>query len=205
MKDLRIFKERRSIRKYSSKKIPKETILKLLDVARWAPSAHNAQPWRFIVIDKPDIKLKLAKEMANAWKKDLIKDKVPIEVQESLIKASIEQFTNSPLLILACITMEDMDKYPDKKRQEFEHLMATQSLAAAIENLLLAACIEGLGACWFCAPLFCQEVVRNVLGVPENIEIQALITLGYPNESPNPPPRKPLEEIVYFNYWGNKE
>lgn len=205
MKDLRIFKERRSIRKYSSKKIPKETILKLLDVARWAPSAHNAQPWRFIVIDKPDIKLKLAKEMANAWKKDLIKDKVPIEVQESLIKASIEQFTNSPLLILACITMEDMDKYPDKKRQEFEHLMATQSLAAAIENLLLAACIEGLGACWFCAPLFCQEVVRDVLGVPENIEIQALITLGYPNESPSPPQRKPLEEIVYFNYWGNKE
>ncbi|MEM3506515.1 MAG: nitroreductase family protein [Candidatus Bathyarchaeia archaeon] len=199
-----IFKGRRSIRKYLTKDVPKEVVFKVLEAARWAPSAHNAQPWRFIIIDKADIKLKLAKEMANAWKKDLSKDGVPIEVQESLARTSIEQFTKAPLLILACLTMEDMDKYPDKKRQEFEHLMAIQSLAAAIENLLLAAWSEGLGACWFCAPLFCQEVVKSLLKIPNNIEVQALITLGYPDEKPAPPQRKQLNEILHFNYWGNR-
>jgi F420 biosynthesis protein FbiB-like protein len=201
----RILKERRSIRKYLAKSIPKETILKVLEAARWAPSAHNAQPWRFIIIEKVDLKRELAEEMANAWRKDLSKDGIPIEVQKALVEASIERFTKAPLLILACLTMEDMDKYPDKKRQEVEHLMAVQSLAAAIENLLLAAWGEGLGACWFCAPLFCQDVVKGLLKIPNNIEVQALITLGYPDEKPNPPPRKQLSEIIYFNYWGNKE
>ncbi|MEM2896240.1 MAG: nitroreductase family protein [Candidatus Bathyarchaeia archaeon] len=199
-----ILKERRSIRKYLPKDVPKEIILKLLEASRWAPSAHNAQPWRFIIIDKAEVKRKLAEEMANSWIKDLRRDKVPTETQKDLVKASIEQFTKAPLLIVSCLTMEDMDEYPDRKRQEAESLMAVQSLAAAIENMLLAAWMEGLGACWFCAPLFCQEVVKKVLKIPKSVEVQALITLGYPDEKPNPPPRKPLDELIHFNYWGNK-
>jgi len=80
--------------------------------------------------------------------------------------------------------------------------MATQSLAAAIQNILLAAHAKGLGACWFCAPLFCQETVRRVLGMPDEVEPQALIVIGYPAEQPEPPPRKSLKEIVFKDYWG---
>jgi F420 biosynthesis protein FbiB-like protein len=148
------------------------------------------------------VKQKLAKAMADVWVKDLTVNGVSAEVRENLVEASINRFVRSPVLILACITLEEMDEYPDIRRREFEHLMATQSLAAAIQNLLLAAHFQGLGSCWFCAPLFCQEAVRKVLGIPADVEPQALITLGYPSEKPEPPPRKTLKEVVFKNRWG---
>jgi len=100
--------------------------------------------------------------------------------------------------------MENMDKYPDKSRQECEHDRAVQSLASAIQNMLLAACSKNLGACWFCAPLFCKQIVRRVLKIPEEVEPQALITLGYSAEKPVPPPRKSFQDFSYFGHWGEK-
>ena len=74
--------------------------------------------------------------------------------------------------------MADMDQYPDDRRQQAERVMAVQSVALAAQNLLLAAHAEGLGACWMCAPLFCPDVVRDALALPEDWEAQALIHAG---------------------------
>lgn len=195
-------KNRRSIRLFLHKSVPQDLVLKLIDAARWAPSAHNAQPWRFIVIFDPIVKRRLAEAMASDWLRDLKRDGVPQEEAKRLAEESIKRFSEAPVLIIAAITMREMHKYPDRRRQRFEHLMATQSLAAAIQNLLLTAHADGLGACWFCAPLFCQETVRRVLRIPRDVEPQALIALGYPAESPKPPPRKPIKEIAFKDYWG---
>lgn len=198
---LDIFKNRRSIQRYSSKEVSDQSLFKALEAARWAPSAHNSQPWRFTVIRDLAVKRKLAEAMASRWEKDMSKNGVPSENRESRIKTSVEQFTNAPIVIIVCLTMEEMDKYPDKQRQKTEHIMAVQSVAAAIENMLLAAHAEGLGSCWYCAPLFCPDTVRNVLKIPRHVEPQALITIGYPVNKPNPPPRKPLGKIVCQNCW----
>ncbi|MEM0049207.1 MAG: nitroreductase family protein [Candidatus Bathyarchaeia archaeon] len=197
-----VIKDRRSIRLFLPKNVPQDLVLRLIDAARWAPSAHNAQPWRFIVIFDPIVKKKLAEAMASDWLRDLERDGVPQEEAKRLAEESIKRFSEAPVLIIAAITMREMHKYPDRRRRRFEHLMATQSLAAAIQNLLLTAHAEGLGACWFCAPLFCQETVRRVLRIPRDVEPQALIALGYPAESPKPPPRKPIKEIAFKDYWG---
>jgi nitroreductase len=98
--------------------------------------------------------------------------------------------------------MEDMKVYPDEKRQRSERDLAMQSLGAAIQNMLLAAHAEGLSACWFSAPSFCKETVRKVLKIPEMVEPQALIALGYAAEKPQTPSRKPLESYSYLNGWG---
>ena len=201
---LDLIKGRRSVRKYSSKEVPRDILFNILEAARWAPSAHNAQPWRFIIITERSLKRKLAEQMADEWIKNMTKDGVQLDTREKLAKASVKQFTDAPVLIVACVTMEGMNTYPDTWRMRCEHIMAVQSLAAAIQNILLAAHSEGLGACWFCAPLFCQDAVRKVLRIPEGVEPQALITLGYPSEKPAPPPRKLLQKIVYMNYWGGK-
>src|SRR5260221_7073878 len=76
--------------------------------------------------------------------------------------------------------MADMDRYPDAKRSAAEHQMAVQSVAMAVQNLLLAAHAEGLGACWMCAPLFCGDAVRGSLDLPADWQPQALVTLGQP-------------------------
>ncbi len=190
------------MRRYLSTEVSNSVLQRVLDAARWAPSAHNAQPWRFIVVKHLNVKRRLAEAMASEWNKDLHKDGTLPEECERLIKASIKRFTNPPILIVACLTMNGMDKYPDERRQEAEYVMAIQSVAVAIQNILLAAHAEGLGTCWFCAPLFCPEVVRETLGIPKDIRPQVLITLGYPAERPKAPPRKPLESLVYQNRWG---
>lgn len=202
MSILGFFKNRRSVQDYSLREVSNKVLLEILEAARWAPSAHNAQPWRFIVVRDPDVKRELAKAMAGRWDKDMSENGVPLENRESLIKTSVRRFTNAPILIVACLTMEDMDRYPDRRRQKIEYIMAVQSVTAAIENMLLAAHAEGLGSCWFCAPLFCQDVVRKVLRVPRYVEPQALVTLGYSTERLEPPPRKLLQEIVYQDRWG---
>jgi F420 biosynthesis protein FbiB-like protein len=195
-------RERRSVRKYFSKEVPESVLQKVLDAARWAPSAHNAQPWRFILIRDLNVKRRLAEAMAGEWNKDLHQDGFLPEDRERLVKASAKQFTSAPILIVVCLTMNDMHKYPDEKRRAAEYVMAVQSVAAAIQNMLLAAHAEGLGACWFCAPLFCPEVVRETLEIPKNFQPQALIAMGYPAERPKTPRRKSLESIVYQDLWG---
>jgi len=194
-------KRRRSVRKFKSKPLPLSLVLEVLEAARWAPSAHNAQPWRFIVIRDKEVKERLARAMAKKWVEDMLRDGVPEEIAEKRASESIERFISAPVLIVACLTMEDMDKYPDEVRQRAEYLMAVQSVASAIQNLLLAAHAAGLGACWYCAPLFCPEVVREILKIPPQVDPQALITLGFPDEEPEPPPRLPLNLIVQYESW----
>lgn len=197
-----IIKSRRSVKEYSSKEVSNDVLLRILEAGRWAPSAHNAQPWRFIVIRDSALKQNLAENMANRWNEEMSKNGIPKEHRESLVKNSVERIGKAPVAIIACLTMEGMDKYPDDRRNNIEYVMAVQSVAASIQNMLLAAHSEGLGSCWFCAPLFCPDVVRKTLRIPEHVYPQALITLGYPATKLNAPPRKPLEEIAYQNYWG---
>jgi F420 biosynthesis protein FbiB-like protein len=195
-------KNRRSIREYTPRKFSDEVLDPILEAATLAPSAHNAQPWRFIVVKETALKLKLAKAMAARWKKDLAKNEVSKKDCENMVSASVERFSKAPVVVVPCLTMAEMHKYPDKRRHRIEFLMGVQSVAAAIENMLLAVYAMGLGACWFCAPLFCPETVRKVLQIPSNVEPQALITLGYPAYRPKTPPRKSLKEIVRLNGWG---
>jgi len=197
-------KTRRSIRKYSSRRIAKEVLNEILDAARWAPSAHNAQPWRFVVLTKNALKRNLAEAMASAWMMDMNEDNVPVEVREKLTKISVERFAHAPVIAVACLTMEDMIQYTDEFRQQCEHDLAVQSLGAAIQNVLLTAHAYGLGACWFCAPVFCKEAVRKALKIPEDVEPQALITMGYPAEKPRPLHKRPLENYSFTDYWGIK-
>ena len=201
MKILDVIKSRRSVREYLSRQVSDKVLFRILEATRWAPSAHNAQPWRFVMIQNAALKRKLAEAMARRWDKDMSKDNVPPEKRDELVKTSIERFTRASIVIIACLTMEDMNKYSDKKRHKIEYIMAVQSLAAAIENMLLTAHAEGLSSCWFCAPLFCQDTVRKILNIPSYVEPQALITIGYSINKPNPPPRKPLEKIVHQDYW----
>jgi coenzyme F420-0:L-glutamate ligase / coenzyme F420-1:gamma-L-glutamate ligase len=196
------FKNRRSIRKYLTKEVPQKLIADVLAVAGWAPSAHNAQPWRFIVLDNASVKRKLADAMAEAWAADLAKDGAAVEDEKRKEKA--ERFANAPVLILACLTMEGMHNFADEKRQQCERDLAMQSLGAALENLLLAAYAKGLGACWFSAPAFCKERVRSVLKIPAEVEPEALVVIGYPAETPKVPNKKPLAEYCFLDGWGGK-
>jgi coenzyme F420-0:L-glutamate ligase / coenzyme F420-1:gamma-L-glutamate ligase len=194
--------QRRSIRKYQPQPIPKDIIRFVLAAAGWAPSAHNSQPWRFIILDTPKVKRELAEAMAEAWAADLSKDGTTVDVQKR--NERVERFANAPVLILACLTMEGLRKFPDAERQGCEHDLALQSLGAGIQNLLLGAHARGLGACWFCAPAFCKETVRKMLKIPVDVEPQAFVAMGYPAEAPPTPARKAIADYCFVDVWGKR-
>lgn len=180
---LSLFFTRRSIRRYRPEAVPPEIVEQLLTAATWAPSAHNRQPWRFALVSGEAAKRRLAQAMGAQLRLDLAADGVAAELIEQDANRSYQRLTNAPVLIVLCLTMADMDSYPDGRRQTNEWLMAVQSVAMAGQNLLLAAHALGLGACWLCAPLFCPDVVRATLELPADWQPQGIITAGYPAES----------------------
>jgi len=196
-------KARRSVRKYQARPLPQELIREVLLAAGWAPSAHNAQPWRFIVLVDPKVKRRLAVAMAEAWRADMVEDGISIE--QKTFNLRTERFATAPTLVVACLSMTDMAKFSDEKRQKCERDLAMQSLAAAVQNMLLAAHSLGLGACWFCAPAFCKETVRQVLKIPVEVEPEALVAIGYPAEKPPVPSKKPFGDYCFVNQWGIKQ
>ncbi|MFZ0548091.1 MAG: nitroreductase family protein [Candidatus Promineifilaceae bacterium] len=197
MKQFALQINRRSIRRYQPTSIPKELVQEILTAAIWAPSAHNRQPWRFVVMQEAADKERLAAAMGRRLRADLTADGVPQDAIEKDAGRSYQRITAAPVLILVCLTMADMDSYPDEKRAKNEWLMAVQSTAMAGENLLLAAHEAGLGACWMCAPLFCPDVVKETLALPPDWEPQGLITMGYPAENKQKN-RHPLNNSVLF-------
>jgi F420 biosynthesis protein FbiB-like protein len=199
---LDVIKQRRSIRKYLPRPVSREIVTEILSSAGWAPSAHNSQPWRFIVLSDASVKRRLANAMADLWATDLAKDGA--KVDDKLRKERVERFADAPVLILACFTMDGLRKFPDNERQLCERDLAVQSLGAAMQNLLLAAHAKGLGACWFCAPGFCKGTVRKVLGIPESVEPQAFVAMGYPAEQTQVSIKKLLEGFCFVDMWGRK-
>jgi coenzyme F420-0:L-glutamate ligase / coenzyme F420-1:gamma-L-glutamate ligase len=175
--------QRRSIRRYRDERVPHELIETLLEAAIWAPSAHNRQPWRFAVIETQAQKEQLAQAMGMRLRRDLQADGVASDAIEADAGRSYARITHAPVVIVLCLSMLDMDVYSDEKRSHNEYLMAVQSVAMAGQNILLAAHDVGLGACWMCAPLFCMDVVKEALGLPDDWQPQALVTMGYPTET----------------------
>jgi coenzyme F420-0:L-glutamate ligase / coenzyme F420-1:gamma-L-glutamate ligase len=191
--------KRRSIRRYQTAQIGPAVIERLLRAATQAPSAHNRQPWRFVVLDDIAQKETLATAMGQRLRKDRTADGDDLQAIEADVARSYSRITEAPVVIVVCMDIRDMDEYRDERRRQAEYLMAVQSTAMATQNLLLAAEQEGLGACVMCAPLFCPEVVAEASKLPQGWHAQMLVTVGQPNSAGKHRPRRPLSDIVIWS------
>lgn len=191
-----IIRGRRSVRAFRPDPLSREQISAVLEAARWAPSPHGRQPWRFVVLTSPAAKSRLAEAMGATWRHQLALDGQDPATIETRFRKSHERIIGAPALVLLCLYLADLDVYPDAERQAAETTMAVQSLGCAAQNMLLAAHALGFDAGWMCAPLFCQETVRAALGLAADLQPHALITLGYAARDPLRRPRRPLEELL---------
>jgi len=161
---------RRSIRAFESREVPEELVERLIEAARWAPSAGNIQPWEFIIVRKQEIKRKLA--------------------ESALYQSFIEE---APVVIVVCADeVRSAQGYGIRGKT----LYCIQDTAAAIQNIHLAAYSMGLGTCWVGA--FREDEARKVLKTPAGIRPVAIIPVGYPAETPSPRSRRPLKQIVHY-------
>lgn len=164
-------KVRKSVRKYSNKKVDKEVLDRILNATRIAPSGCNAQPWKFILVSDVDMKKKLA--IASRGQKFI---------------------TDADIIVIACGN-------PDLAfPQQGGYMNAFPiDVAIAVEHLCLAAAVEGLGTCWIGA--FDEKEVKKIMEVPDPWRVVALTSLGYPAETSPDRGRKPISEIVDFEKW----
>ncbi len=191
-------RSRRSVRRFLPNPVPRPIIERLLETGTFAPSAHNRQPWRFAVLTTPEAKTRLADAMGADFRRDLLADGLSLDEVETQVARSRARICEAPVVIMLCLTMTDMDPYPDEKRQRAEYLMATQSVAMTGGTILLAAHAEGLGGVWVCAPLFLPDTVHRALSLPLDWEPQGMLLAGYPAKVPEARARKPLDQVAFF-------
>ena len=189
---------RRSVRVFQDRPVPRAALEELLEAARWAPSPHGRQPWRFVVLTGAATKGRLAEAMGDEWRRTLAQDGEDDAIITLRLEKSRERIRTAPALALACLYLEDLDRYPDPDRQRAEEVMAIQSLGAAIQNLLLAAYSVGLDTGWMCAPLFCPDTVRAALGLDATLIPHALLPIGYAARDPQRRAHRPISELATF-------
>ncbi len=196
MEFFEIVRGRRSVRAFRPEPLAREQIEAVLEAARWAPSPHGRQPWRFVVAQAAATKERLANAMGAEWRAQLALDGQDAATIEARFRKSRERITGAPAVIVPCLYLAELDAYPDPERQAAETTMAVQSLGCAVQNMLLAAYSMGFDGGWMCAPLFCQGAVRAALGLDAALHPHALIPLGYAAKDPVRRPRRPLAELV---------
>jgi coenzyme F420-0:L-glutamate ligase/coenzyme F420-1:gamma-L-glutamate ligase len=198
---MELARTRRSSKVLGLGEVPVEMVVRAVEAGVWAANAHNSQPWFFIVVVDHEVKKRLLDEMAEQWLEDLIGDGVPRENAVKVVEAGKERSMRASALIVACLSMREMEIYWDSGRSRLEYIMGVQSLAAALQNILLALHSMGYGACWRCSPLFAPEAVRKVLEIPDDVEPQAMVEVGLKGLETHGV-RKPLKDVVFLNKWG---
>jgi nitroreductase len=170
-----VLKDRRSTRLYSNRDVSDKSILKIMEAARYAPSVGNYQPWEFIIVKEKDIRKQIVDGCYNQ-----------------------EWMLNAPVFIVACTNVKIATAVYGERGLR---LYGIQSVAAAVENILLAAESMGLAACWVGA--FSETIVSGILECPEYIRPCAVITLGYADFKPAEMQKQNIDEFVHSGKYGN--
>jgi coenzyme F420-0:L-glutamate ligase/coenzyme F420-1:gamma-L-glutamate ligase len=189
---------RRSVRKFARLAVDGDTVEHLVEVACTAPAPHHSRPWRFVHLASASARERLSDAMADAWRADLDQAGESIHTIDRLLNRSRDQITQAPVLLLACLSLEQARHWPDQTRSLAERDMFVQSLGAALQNLLLAAADYGLAGYLKGAPLFCPHAVRQALDLPEDCDPTFLVLLGYPDQAANALPRTPVNLDDHF-------
>ena len=211
---LGVISTRKSIRRYKPGPIPDELLMKVLEAGRWAATGENDQPWILIVVTDPEKKRRIGElgrietgafctaeygmgrlQQRFAGVKDPAERERVMKMMYSGVTSQIA--TSAPVIIVVAGTVNALNTPYD--------------LSACLENMLLEAHSLGLGAVWVegpVAPTRRKKILKELMGIPTGMgeyHVQAYMALGWPlQQRKHPRPKKPLEDIVYWEEFGRK-
>ena len=185
---------RRTVREFTAAPVSPAAVRRAIAAAITAPAPHHSEPWRFAVLESPQARSRLLDDMLAAWKADLAADGFTAEQIARRVRRG-EPLRKAPLIIVPCLVSEAAHTYPDARRNASERAMFLVAIGAAIENLLVALAVEGLGSCWISSTLFCREVTAEALGLPAGWEPMGAVGVGHPAA---PAPDRPVRDPDQF-------
>lgn len=188
----------RALRRFTPDPVPEDVVFQLLDAAVRAPTGHNRQDWRFIVVTDANSRRRMQEWSERAWRMafaeyqtDEALAALPRTARLSIrgVKDLAHTLADVPLIVVVC-GLKDAHSSPGG------------SHFPAIQNMLLAARALGLGGSIFNLPMVGGKELYELLGVPESNEIYACVPIGYPTDRPGPLARKPVKKVVYLERFG---
>jgi nitroreductase len=193
----------RAIRRYRPDPIPDDVLQRCLEAATWAPSGSNRQAWRIVVLRSPEARAILGPAYRRGWGEMAggygiggeidPDDTSPTARMGRTMQHFVEHFEEVPAYVLFCVA----------SRGHRPHLTEGASIYPAVQNFILAARAEGLGTVITTWYLFCEQELRDLIGIPDDWFLAALLPVGWPVGHHGPVRRRSVDQVAYRDRWGD--
>jgi len=195
---LKLIKNRKSIRKYKNKKIPNRVLKRIIEAIIWSPSVHGIQPWKLFIVRSRDKIIKIVKILRFKA------EKFGGTLGTSLY-SSADIIDNSQIVIIVynlkklteLVSNTRFFRKIDRYYVKIAHITEIESVAAAIQNMILTAEELKIGSCWLTTPLFCEHEINKILNAGDS-ELIAIITLGYADEEGHRSRRRIISHMIKY-------
>jgi coenzyme F420-0:L-glutamate ligase / coenzyme F420-1:gamma-L-glutamate ligase len=186
---------RRSVRRFSSEPVPPELIEAAVAEALTAPAPHHTRPVRFVWLRTAEDRVRLLDRMKERWRADLAGDGKPGHAIEARV-ARGQILYDAPEVVIPFMVPDGAHSYPDPERTAAERTMFTVAVGAAVQALLVALAVRGVGSCWIGSTIFAPDLVRGELSLPADWEPLGAIAIGYATEPPQPREPPPVDGLL---------
>jgi coenzyme F420-0:L-glutamate ligase/coenzyme F420-1:gamma-L-glutamate ligase len=186
---------RRSVRRFSAHPVDPPIVEAAVAEALTAPAPHHTRPVRFVWIRDHDVRLSLLDAMRDRWRGDLLADGRPADAVDRRV-ARGQILYDAPELVIPFMVPDGAHVYPDETRTAAENTMFTVAAGAAVQALLVALAVRGVGSCWIGSTIFAADLVRRQLDLPDDWAPLGAVAIGHPEEPPEPREPVPTDGLL---------
>jgi coenzyme F420-0:L-glutamate ligase/coenzyme F420-1:gamma-L-glutamate ligase len=187
--------QRRTVRAFTDEPVDPGAVRRAVAAAVTAPAPHHTTPWRFVLLESEESRVRLLDAMRDAWIEDLRRDGKSEESVAKRVRRG-DVLRQAPYLVVPCMVMDGSHTYGHARRDAAEREMFVVAAGAGVQNFLVALAGERLGSAWVSSTMFCRDVVREVLGLPEEWDPMGAVAVGHAAEEPRARPERDAAAFI---------